>query len=595
MKEFVMHQVPPKGGVWASYCRVSTPGQIESNIVQRDLNRRYVDAAQGALRYELSDVGTGSRVKNRPGYQKLLNLIRERKITHIVARDLSRFGRRIRHLYHLMELCTENGVLVYDTQMGQITDMHIWAVGIVAQMQLQVLSLQIKEALVARLIKGLRTGGRVFGYDNVEIDGEKGHLVKNEDEAAIVQLMYNLADEGGLDDRAITRTLNRKRIPAPGGGRWHRKTVAYILTNAVYRKDLVWNKCKTYFDADDEKLKREPRPEEQWLKRLGQHDPIIDADQIDRVQAKRNGRKKPRPITKKTGPAVFLSGKLKCAHCTKLDEDGIPRGGTMSVCGGDGRATRLRCSYYSDDKDKCSNNRTHYRHEVLTAVLQSLVQQLETPEAVAIFLEEHNLASRTNRKKKGAHRAKLSRDLQKLEAQIKRLAASIADGAPNTAIIPHIVQRENEKQKLSDQLADLDFEDVEFEIEPASVERYLDMAKGMLDRLTKSPTDALDIEVAECLEAMIDYVLVSPNPEGRGFSVEVFGKLAQLVADNSSHKADFRKGFERTDRRQTGSSPSGETAQATKQSGDQPGRIASLRVLGDCIHAVIASATNSLS
>lgn len=187
---------PPKGGVWASYCRVSTPGQIESNIVQRDLNRRYVDAAQGALRYELSDVGTGSRVKNRPGYQKLLNLIRERKITHIVARDLSRFGRRIRHLYHLMELCTENGVLVYDTQMGQITDMHIWAVGIVAQMQLQVLSLQIKEALVARLIKGLRTGGRVFGYDNVEIDGEKGHLVKNEDEAAIVQLMYNLADEG---------------------------------------------------------------------------------------------------------------------------------------------------------------------------------------------------------------------------------------------------------------------------------------------------------------------------------------------------------------------------------------------------------------
>lgn len=99
--------------------------------------------------------------------------------------------------------------------------------------------------------------------------------------------------------------MNRKRIPAPGGGRWHRKTVAYILTNAVYRKDLVWNKCKTYFDADDEKLKREPRPEEQWLKRLGQHDPIIDADQIDRVQAKETAARSRGPSRRRPGPPCF--------------------------------------------------------------------------------------------------------------------------------------------------------------------------------------------------------------------------------------------------------------------------------------------------
>lgn len=70
------------------------------------------------------------------------------------------------------------------------------------------------------------TGGRVFGYDNVEvlgISGERSHVTRkiNEAEAAVVRRIFELSAAGAGLTR-ITKTLNRRARPRRGrseGGR----------------------------------------------------------------------------------------------------------------------------------------------------------------------------------------------------------------------------------------------------------------------------------------------------------------------------------------------------------------------------------------
>jgi site-specific DNA recombinase len=65
------------------------------------------------------------------------------------------------------------------------------------------------------------TGGRVFGYDNLEIrgaDGQRSHVERhiNEAEAAVVRRIFELCADGvGLT--RITKLLNVEHVPAPRG------------------------------------------------------------------------------------------------------------------------------------------------------------------------------------------------------------------------------------------------------------------------------------------------------------------------------------------------------------------------------------------
>ena len=72
---------------------------------------------------------------------------------------------------------------------------------------------------MARKAGGHVTGGRVFGYDNVEVcgpDGARSHVTRriNEAEAAVVRRIFALCAEGAGLTR-ITKTLNEEGAPSP--------------------------------------------------------------------------------------------------------------------------------------------------------------------------------------------------------------------------------------------------------------------------------------------------------------------------------------------------------------------------------------------
>ena len=97
------------------------------------------------------------------------------------------------------------------------------------------------------------TGGRVFGYDNLEItgpDGQRSHVERriNDAEAAVVRRIFELCATGnGLTN--ITKALNAEGAPSPRPqqGRpaaWAPSSVREVLLRPLYRGEIVWNRTR---------------------------------------------------------------------------------------------------------------------------------------------------------------------------------------------------------------------------------------------------------------------------------------------------------------------------------------------------------------
>jgi hypothetical protein len=117
------------------------------------------------------------------------------------------------------------------------------------------------------------TGGRVFGYNNVDVrspSGDRSHVIRqvNPCEAVIVRRIFELCAAGAGLTR-ITKPLNEEGAPAPRAqqGRpaaWVPSSVREVLLRQLHRGEIVWNQTRK---RDRWGLsKRADRPTGDWLR-----------------------------------------------------------------------------------------------------------------------------------------------------------------------------------------------------------------------------------------------------------------------------------------------------------------------------------------
>lgn len=97
----------------ATYMRVSSTAQADANGVdaQRSEIVRYLDA-YGMIATEYVDSGWSGKDQDRPEWQRLLEDIRQRRITAVVAYSMSRLSRSVRDILSFYDLCDRHGVRV---------------------------------------------------------------------------------------------------------------------------------------------------------------------------------------------------------------------------------------------------------------------------------------------------------------------------------------------------------------------------------------------------------------------------------------------------------------------------------------------------
>jgi DNA invertase Pin-like site-specific DNA recombinase len=99
--------------------------------------------------------------------------------------------------------------------LGEITQIHVAVMGMMAQMALKDLGEKTKRGQLGRVLKGRIPAGIAYGYKIAAGDEGRGARAIDPEEAAVVRRIFN-EFACGKSPETIARDLNREGAPGPG-------------------------------------------------------------------------------------------------------------------------------------------------------------------------------------------------------------------------------------------------------------------------------------------------------------------------------------------------------------------------------------------
>jgi DNA invertase Pin-like site-specific DNA recombinase len=254
------------------------------------------------------DEAESSETLERPGFQRLLEHIREGKVQRVVIHRLDRLSRRLadcaRILQELHNLRIPLTIVKQPELSGSAADtMLLNLMASFAEFEQQMTRERMADARTALKRHGRRIAGVVpYGYQS---DPVSKQLIIVKTEASHVRRMFELAADckkpveiAAMANERGWRTKRRtsKSGHVSGGGRWTARQVLAVLSNPVYA-GLI---------RDGEQL------------RPGAHEPIIDQMLFDRVRENVASRRTSSRDRTASPIAWPLRGLLRCSQCGRL-------------------------------------------------------------------------------------------------------------------------------------------------------------------------------------------------------------------------------------------------------------------------------------
>ena len=152
-----------------------------------------------------------------------------------------------------------------------------------------------------------------FGYSRKALD--KGYmLIKNKEEAPIVETIFNLFVDENLSTLEISNYLNKHRIKPKKNELWDDKMVRHILKNEVYYGSLVWGKRPIVRKLIDGELTKFRVTNDEYMLVRGMHEAIVSKDKWDAAQEKIKGHRSAKNGTSKELKNP-LAGLVFCEKC----------------------------------------------------------------------------------------------------------------------------------------------------------------------------------------------------------------------------------------------------------------------------------------
>ena len=327
--------------IWkaAEYTRLSRDDgdKVESNSItsQREIIRDYVRKhPEFKIVREYADDGYSGVSFERPGFKKMMDDIRAKKIDCVICKDLSRFGRNYidagRYLEKIFPFMGVRFIAINDNydsngEKAQSDALIVPFKNLINDAYCRDISVKIRSQLDIKRKMGDFIGPFApYGYRKDERN--KNKLVIDETAARNVELIFALRIQG-LCNSAIAERLNNMGIPSPmeykraqgsnycSGFRfneqalWTHHLVGRVLSNEIYIGTLIQHKSGT---PNHKVKKRVDYERDEWIIIENNHEPIIRKSDFDTVQnlMERDVRTAPK------GEKVHLfSGFVFCGDC----------------------------------------------------------------------------------------------------------------------------------------------------------------------------------------------------------------------------------------------------------------------------------------
>lgn len=390
-------QAENKEKITALYCRLSVEDtkegrkngkEDESNSIQnqKTILSQYA-RDHGYLHPEFFvDDGISGTTFERPGFQRMQEMVERGEIGTIIVKDLSRFGREQVEMGRLLQFVYPSmGVTfiaiqenVNTTEKTGLEMMPFY--NIFNEWYAEQTSKKIKAVWKSKADNGERVSSTIpYGYKKSEDDPKQ--WVIDEPAAQVVRHIFELC-LAGLGPMKIANQLEQERILTPteyqfqNGGhpsnnrpsdpyRWQQSTIRRILENLQYTGCTV-NFMSSYVSFKVKKTIEHPR--EEWQVIPDTQEAIIDVETFERVQELRRHRRR----NTATGRTSLFSGLVYCADC----------GSKLYFCASKSIKPNQefhRCSAYKENRGTCS---IHYIREV---VLREIV--LEAIQKTAQYVQ----------------------------------------------------------------------------------------------------------------------------------------------------------------------------------------------------------------
>ncbi len=301
----------------------------ESVINQKELLRGYVKNNNFNLVKEYVDDGYSGTDFERPGFQKMLEDIKQKKINCVVVKDLSRFGRdHVMTGYYIETFFPENNIRFisilesYDSFKNQASNDSSTFIIACNDYYSKQNSIKIRNVLNDKRKNGKFIGSQpCYGYMRDPLD--KGHLIPNPETAPIVKKLFQWRAEG-IGTTEIATRLNDMNVLTPAGYKktnyssrlidrdsWNISTVKKILSNRIYTGDMVQH---TQTKVNYKSKKKITLDESLWVIVENTHEPLVDKETFKYVNSL--GKRKTRNYGLKTERQKrILEGKIFCKEC----------------------------------------------------------------------------------------------------------------------------------------------------------------------------------------------------------------------------------------------------------------------------------------
>lgn len=448
----------------------------------------------------------------RPGLAAMLARIEAGGVDQVLAESTDRIARHEGDSFAIRERLAFAGVRLFTLTDGEITHLTGTIKGLMDANFRKELGAKIKRGQRGAVAQGRSPAGIAYGYrmaNRIDANGRavRGLREVDPDQAAVVRRIFEeYAD--GISPKHIAERLNADGIPGPRGTRWRATTLRPdrtrgngLLQNQLYIGRIVHNRTSKVVEPMTRRVRIRSNPQDQWVIEDVPHLRIIDQKLWDRVQSGLRRREGGGAPVRHRRARHMLSGLGVCGVC----------GGSWNVR----TATFWGCGSRVEGSG-CTNNRTISTESYERRVLAGLRERMLDPDLVKVFVaeyrEEYAKRAATFRRERGA----IERRLANASATIDRLVAAVGSGAGTFEQFRDALGKaRNDHDAASAELQEQDALPAVV-LHPAIVADYRRQAANLQAALADPEAGP---QAATALRALIDRIVLTPNPEGRGVAI----------------------------------------------------------------------------
>lgn len=309
----------------AAYCRVSTDDedQIKSYDSQVKHYTSYINSnPEWSFAGIYADEAiTGTQVKKREDFLRLINDCMNGDIDMIVTKTISRFARNTLDTLKYVRMLKERGIAIFfeEENINTLTmdgELLLVILSAVAQQEVENISANVKKGLKMKMQRGELVGFQgCLGYD---YHPEDKSITVNEEEAETVRYIFQRYLEGAGGFVIAQELQNLGYKTKRGNLVWAESTVIGIIKNEKYKGDVLMGKTFTLDPISKRRLDNFGEEDQVYIR--DHHDPIISAEVFEKAQAILKRRSRSRRLNtsgkrEKYSRKYAFSCMMECGFC----------------------------------------------------------------------------------------------------------------------------------------------------------------------------------------------------------------------------------------------------------------------------------------